>query len=754
MMKRLFLFCVATIFLLGFISASTEVLTFPTATSNTSAQTIPSGAVFNVTTDGITLVVVKNPYSTGTTASLYIRTGVATGTHVENATFSGDNATFSTPLSSSNDYIVVIGTPSGSYNRVENGSIGTFYTGFTSNPHLAVWRQVRLSTSEFTDQLENLAYFFTNDDNIGINMFSPVNDSVFLDTDRTFIFNVTDDSGIGITNATLLLNGTANETNSSGFEGNYSFNVDVPLGYWNWSVEVYGDNGQRYTGDYTWNFTNSEVIFYDYNWSITAIEQTSTTLTTNLTLQAPLTLSSANITYNQTNYTATFSSINATSYYVSASVTTPEVNADTNITFNWTIALNDSSLHISGNNQQSVQNFGIDFCSANTIQIFNFTMVDEDVPETIIDASGNQSSLKVDLELYPNASKISPSFTFSHWYNATLPARVCVNDSLGNSVFYTDFQVTYDAVNWASESYNVQNYSLNASSNPSENITLYDLSDDTSQAFTITYKDDSFLAVPNAIIQVQRKYVDEGLFRVVEAPLTDVNGEAVAHLVIDDAIYSFNVVKQGQLLATFSNVYALCQNPSINNCEINLNSFASNIPVENFASSQDFSYTLTYDNDTRIISSTFTIPSGAVSWVTLNVTTSDALGTSVCNQAVTTSAGTLNCDVGTSFGNSSVIAKIYKDGNLIAQGTIKLDQDPRQIYGGAWVFIALLVSMSLFGVALSDNPMITGLLLIVGIGLLFALNVVANNGFIGGTSTILYIITAIVLVLIKGSKRS
>jgi len=55
---------------------------------------------------------------------------------------------------------------------------------------------------------------------------------------------------------------------------------------------------------------------------------------------------------------------------------------------------------------------------------------------------------------------------------------------------------------------------------------------------------------------------------------------------------------------------------------------------------------------------------------------------------------------------------------------------------------------------LSDDPKISIMFLILGLILLFGLNIVASNGLIGASSSVLYIVIALVLILIKGERRT
>lgn len=552
-----------------------------------------------------------------------------------------------------------------------------------------------------------------------------------------------------------LLSSTPNTT----FVGNTTtFNISsIPIadGYiWN----VYGCQGDASASNCSFSSTNStfsvkKVLFADQSYASSILEQSSATFKINFTLSNGYSLSSVNFTYNGTNYSASTSAINSSWYQATRILTTPSVSADTNVTFNFSAVLTDGSSSISNNTIQTIVNFGLDDCSVNTIQILNMTLLDEETQGSL-NATADNTSIKINLLLYPDGTLATPVFNYSHFYNKTLPARVCVSDALGSSEFFMNSQIQYGASGYASEFYNIQNYSLNATSNPSMNLSLYDLLNSSNQVFKITYKDSNYLPVENALIQISRTYIDSGISKTVEVPITDSQGVTVANLQLNTVIYTFTVTKYGEVLSVFSNYIAQCQNPLIETCEINLNAFQSSIPVTNYTQGEDFLYTLTYNNNTRTISSSFTIPSGAVSTVSLNVTKTDAIGTSVCNQSISTSSGTLNCAVPSSFGNTTVMAYLYKDGSLVAYGQINLQQTPQQIYGGGLVLFGLFIMLTLIGASISDNPIVMVVSFLVGFFLLMALNLVSHNGFIGGTATVLFLIIAIIIVLIKASKRS
>jgi len=345
---------------------------------------------------------------------------------------------------------------------------------------------------------------------------------------------------------------------------------------------------------------------------------------------------------------------------------------------------------------------------------------------------------------------------FSTTYNETNPFPVCTNNNFSSGEnFLVDVQIRYDADGYASEFYHIQKDNLNISDFTTD-IDLFDLDDTSNQIFKILYKDENFLPVEDALIQLQRKYISEGISKVVEIPKTDTDGETILNMELNEVIYTILVLKNGELLATFKSVIAECQNPSLSVCFLDLNSFASHIDPGDFTTLDDFTFTLTYDRPTRTIESIFSVPSGSSSQVKLNATLFDQLGnTQVCSDTLESSSGTLTCIVPDSFGNGSVSTFLTKDGEIIGEGIISLERAPQDIYGASIVFIGLFLMLTLIGVGTNDNPMINGILLMVGVILLVTLNIVDTGAgsFVGAGATILYVLIALLLVLIKGARR-
>lgn len=768
MVKKIFLLMFFAIFLISFASALTYVQNNHGENVDASLQhsaagggDTPAGLKITLRWNNISnFIVQKGSNTNSTTCGLWFENQ---STSIVNGTFSGNNCSLTAPYNiPTGIYWFQIGVAGADRFVLYRSGTASFNYTFSSmymNASTSDFWTTPITTVISGIQAIWVGYETTYQPTVTLNL--PLNATNGLTANYTFNATVAPDT-FSLTNSTLYLwfdNGTLakTQTNTS-FTGNYSIineTLSIPSTYY-WNIYGVQGNGNGTNSSFaTTNntITISQMTEDSQNYDSSPLENTITTFVMNGTLGSSYSLSAAYLNWNGSNYSASFSAINSSTYKFTRTQNLPTVSANTNITFFWYVVFTDGSMFNSSGNNQTIINFGIDNCSSNTIQIMNLTLRDED-NQTLINGTTQNSSIKVDLILYPYSNLSGTAITYSSFYNQTNPARVCVSNSLGSSEYYMNAQIQYASNEHAVEYYNIQNYSLNASVNPSENITLYDLLDSSSQSFVINYKNSNYLGVADALIQVSRKYVDEGAFKTVEIPITDNSGSTIANLRLNDAIYTFTVTKYGKVLGIFSNYLANCQNPTIQTCEINLNAFQSSLSPSNFSSNNDFLYVLSYNNNTRVITATFSIPSGAVSDIFLNITKDDALGTSTCNQSVTTSSGSLQCTISSTFGNGTVVVKLYKDTILVGTGRINLQQTPSQIFGNSLVFLSILMMITLIGVAISDNPVIMIVSLMIGVILLFSLNLVAHNGLIGSGATILFLIFAIIIILIKIARRS
>lgn len=601
----------------------------------------------------------------------------------------------------------------------------------------------------------------TPSEGITVTLSSPTNDSLISDVGENFTATYVTDA-IALKNVTYYIwmtNGTSINVTTVAMNpvvsnSSTEYIDNFGLGDYLWNVKATGEN---VTGTFSFFATDnrsfSGVPFSktSESWINPTIEGSTDLFTVNISLRSGFRISEIRFFYNETSYEADYTEYATDTFFVTRTHNIPLVSADTNVTFYWNVTLETGGAIASETENQTIKNLVIDNCTSGTFVLFNFTMVDEDTQTFLVGATEN-TSLDIDLIL-TSLTNGYLGLNYSGTYDDTNPSAVCANIDLANSVFRADALIEYTADNKFVEYYNIQNYRL-TNTTDNQNITLYNLNSSKGQEFKITYKDSNFNLVPGAIIQIQRKYIDEGVFKTVEIPMISSAGYTIAHLLRNDAVYNLVVLKDGVTLDSFTNIVADCQNPSLTQCVININSFSSSVNPESFSDVGDFSATLTYNATTRVITSIFVIPSGVASTTTLNVTLIDGLGTTaVCADSLFAAGGTLTCTVPVSFGNSTVVAQVYNSGNLKIQRTIRLGDDTSRIYGNSLVFISLTIILLIIGMSITDNPMILGVMLIFGVVILTVLNMINSYGWIGPGATILWLVVAIIIILIKGSNR-
>ena len=176
--------------------------------------------------------------------------------------------------------------------------------------------------------------------------------------------------------------------------------------------------------------------------------------------------------------------------------------------------------------------------------------------------------------------------------------------------------------------------------------------------------------------------------------------------------------------------------------------------ITNYDDDDDLEWTIGYNFTSRNVDSVFSVPSGTPSLIKLQVIMEDAVGTVACEDSVTASSGTLSCVIPNSIGNATARARIYDDGIVVGWGNINLAKSPKEIYGVILIFISLIMMVTLLGVAISDNPVVTGISILIGVILLYGLGIIQGHGFLGAGSTFLFLVIAIGLVIIKASRRT
>lgn len=589
------------------------------------------------------------------------------------------------------------------------------------------------------------------------NQTFPVNNS-FLLSNLTFMVNNTAILEMNLTNVTHIIyyaNGTLfNRTTQTitGKSNTTALNFNLTnIGSYYWSAITCGTNTTFHTCYDSGNRTLTLGGFQE-EFETSLIEGQSTGINLNITIDGVNQNILSLLTWNNTVTTPSKQIINSTRIRFTSNIVVPfglGNSTGVNVSHFWRFYLPDGTLNDTTSvQQQTIYSLGFDNCTTFSNLLFNYTMYDED-SIALINGTGSNGTIELEI-LAQSLINSSQVVNFSRTYNQTNNARVCVSSVA--SGFRVDSQARYYANNYVVEFYNIQNSTLSASNFP-QHIKLFPLLTTSSQEFLITYKDENFLPVEDALITVTRKYVGEGLFRTVEAPLTNEDGQTLVHLVLGDVIYTIQVSKNGRLLGTFDNIVPFCVNIATGECTINLNSFSSGIPPENFNLRNNLSFAWSLNKTTRTISNIFTTTDGSVATVNLTSVVFDNRGNNTaCSSSLQTTSGTITCVIPASIGNTTIRANLYKDGQFVSQIIFSLNDTDDTGFGSTGIIMLLILYITIPLMMISSGA---GIVIGAILGMLFGamLNLFDGGTLIGVTSTIIWFIIAGAIVLYKINKE-
>ncbi len=456
------------------------------------------------------------------------------------------------------------------------------------------------------------------------------------------------------------------------------------------------------------------------------------------------------LNYNGTNYVSNLLSLGGGIYHITSTIQIPAFDSNVNVSFFYNITTTSTSDILLPVRLQEVRVLNVGNCTDFDNLIMNLSLFDE---RTLEDITG---TIEFDLEILNEIdnsllNKLSTIFTDIH------NTEVCtdINLSAGNYIYALELRYysgndTTNVFSYVPEFYHIQQGDV---ANLPQTINLYSLNVNESTEFTIFYRDNDYIARENVLFQIQRKYVDEGIFRVIEIPITSSEGSAVGHFDLNNYKYRITVTENGEVLNVFDNPSIRCESELSGICEIRLKGLAS-VPSTEFTSDLvDFFYTVDQTNDSVIVD--FSIPSGESLTVNIVMIQSSAFAddTIICNQSIVTSAGQVECDISSSIGDSSVSIKITSAGTV--QGLLKatFQEDLNSNFLLNNYFIGAVMLMTLILMFISSPPLMIGASVfgVIFLGLIFILKSSSIGLFLGAIS---WLIVSAIIILTKLNKKA
>lgn len=551
-------------------------------------------------------------------------------------------------------------------------------------------------------------------------------------------------------NYTLFIDGVQNLTHTYGdyyTTSSLSNPIYLPSGFHNYSVKAC-DSDDNCKDSETITFAVSSFNITGVSYSPVTSEGSNESYILNFTLDPSETLRTIYFYYDGVRYTPIISSDGNNNYSV-IKYNSPLVSGLVDKTFYWEINTTEISFN-SQTYQQTVFPFLIDDCSLYPLKIFDLWLKDEETQQ-YINISQYNTSIQADLQLYSSDMSLN-IVNYSKLYLSN-NGSICLNTTLSNvSQYKISGHFYYKANDYATEYYYLQQHIISNLSYYT-NLTLYDLNATKSKDFLITYKDSNYLPVEDALIFIQRRYSGEGINKNVEVLKTDSYGQAVGHMDRSGVIYSILVIKNGQVLSLFNNIAVYCQDSIINDCKLNLNEQSNSLAFIDFQNKDNLNYNFAFNRTLRRASAYFYTTDFSLTSVTLSVFKYDNnLNVSICNTTLTSSIGSINCDIPASYENITLYVELYQNDNLVTREIYSLASDPKDTFGYDGYYFVFIIILTLVFMSLSSN---TGMLISSIIGLVFCiiLGFLKAGTIIGQSAWLIFLIIGALILIVKLSAR-
>ena len=474
----------------------------------------------------------------------------------------------------------------------------------------------------------------------------------------------------------------------------------------------------------SWNYT---VFTNNVTYEPIVIEGGITSINTSLSILTP----PVSIMLN---YSGVLSSpvilSSGTTYFVYSSIIIPEVGGDSNVTFNWVITVSNQTIQTL-NYTQLVQDVTVlTECTPSTFTLLNISNYDEDL---LVPING---TVEYVFNLKSNDISISTISGNQTGTNFEICSLINLNESI--TTFGLELRYYVDDSTYLYETYNIEN--LPVSSLPSD-LFLYFLNSTNGVQFKINYEDFNYLEHPRAIVQVQRQYLTEDDYKVVEIPKIGDDGQSTGSFNVNNIRYKVLVVEGGEILDTFEDIFPVCQNALLGTCEIDLRGreISSTTTVE------DFSYSLLNTGSSIIL--TYIIPSGTPSDVVLNTVQDSRFldSISTCTIGSFGSGGTLSCSYNSTVGDSTVSIFINSSSTLPIYGSVHIPEDLSGAYllNNYVIGFVLLLTLGLIFISSGVLLVIVSVVGVMFLGLIFLLR--GLNTVTVGSSILWFLIAGIML---------
>ena len=552
------------------------------------------------------------------------------------------------------------------------------------------------------------------EENITITLISPSNDSSLSEIETNFIVNQTSNifdfknttyqvwfaNGTLFNSSTISISGSWNLTNisiDSFILENYLWNSFSCVGDGNGTNCSYASNNFSFIVGSTINTETFDPFVF---------ETELTSFEINLNLVSGAVLYDQDLIYNGTTYQGTKTDLESDQYSLSLDLGIPVLNGalSENRTFFWSITFqrSDGSFFFQNltMNQQNVSRISMTTCSSGNMAL-NFTAWDEENVETKLqpfDFFGTFFYWLGDGSVYKNISVTNLSI------NST---KFCISDP--TKTFYSNAQIQYEKTGFVKRSYFLINASL---TNNTNHIKLVLLNSSASTSFIIDVTDENQLPVPNVYINIQRFYPGLGIYQTVEMGKTDSGGSTVGHFEAETEDYIVTISENNTVLFQSEAQKIFCRNtPCTLTFQIGSVLTTQWLP---FGDVNGLVWSLNFSESTKLWTYTFIDTTGAAQSGRLHVYKDKPTSRlTICNSTVSSSAGTITCNVSGQTGTIYAAAYITQSPEILLYLKSAIIESLNDIFGLEGLFLSSFILLVLAMAGLW-NPVVGIFLVSVG----------------------------------------
>lgn len=473
---------------------------------------------------------------------------------------------------------------------------------------------------------------------------------------------------------------------------NISFETGGYKTIYNFANDTYGN--ENVTSKYFLiNYVTKAV-----NYTTPVIEGVSTTLNYDLTATIIDTINGT-LHYNGENYNLTIEN-NGTNANFTTTLNAPAVDANEDITFNWTYSIN-----------------GVDYNSSNYVQtVQHITPIE-------LSASCTDKALRFDLTDEQNGSAISGDIEYNFKYGTYNSTQKEIYGSLtGLTTFYLcvngtlseNYTLGYGEIQYRTSEHVDRRYytfeDRELSNATLTNVTLRNLKNTEQTSFILELEDTSLNKYINKYTALWRWYPALNEYKIVEMGKTDEDGQTVAHVDTEDVDYRLGLYElDGTLIKLGDPKRYVC---TLSPCTFTLTVDAEEL---DYSSLLDVQAEITYNETSGIFTLIYNDPNQYTSLMRLEVTreTGDNVLT-ICNATSTEFTGVLSCDTSAYTGFKRAVA--YRSASPEAPLAQKTTNDVNRSWVSALgLFLSIILWLAVILSGLGSSPVLTVILSVVAL---------------------------------------